>query len=126
VKDEVMGPVERKEHLRFVDDRIVELHADQLNRVLDGLESISERADAELKKTAEGRSITEFYLSSISIWDEADQLLQLEFSPLDQPTSDDFVDLEFYWPEDDEFTNHHIKIRPTINQLTKLREGHKS
>jgi hypothetical protein len=91
---------------------------DKLYQLLDALEKISEHADRKLRERVEARSISEFYLSSISVWDEADELFQLEFSPRKQAATKSFFELEFYWPENDEFTNHHIVIRPTPSQLT--------
>ncbi len=89
----------------------------QICDILDSFEQVLQRVSVELRERG---AIEQFYLSTISVWDEVDEIIELQFSPIEQPTSKDYIDIVFCWPEDDEFLNHRIRVRPTHGQLTEL------
>lgn len=82
----------------------------QTHRVLDALEAIGDKANARLRNCGDSGSFRDFYLSGISDWDQHDEILELEFLPVDGSRligSDRTID----WPDEDEFTNHHVVLR---------------
>ncbi len=82
----------------------------QTYRVLDALDAIGDKANAWLVGCGDRGSFRDFYLSRISDWDQHDEILELEFLPVDESISIG-SDRRIYWPGEDEFINHHVVLR---------------
>jgi hypothetical protein len=81
----------------------------QVHRVLDHLEAITAKASLPLRERNSAASMQDFYLFRIGVWDEHDDILELELQPVDQPVLE--TDLTVYWPGEDELADHHIVFR---------------
>lgn len=83
----------------------------QTHRVLDALGAIGDKADALLRDRGDRGSFHDFYLSAIFDWDQVDEIIELEFRPLDASILLINSDRTICWPEDDELMNHHVVLR---------------
>ncbi|MDQ3364028.1 MAG: hypothetical protein M3680_01170 [Myxococcota bacterium] len=83
----------------------------QTHRVLDALGAIGDKADARLRDHGDSGSFRDFYLSAIFDWDQHDEILELEFRPLDPSCISMNSDRMLCWPDDDELMNHHVVLR---------------
>jgi hypothetical protein len=81
----------------------------EAHRVLDHLEAIRAKASLALRARNSAASVQDFYLARIGVWDEHDDILELEFQPVDRPVLE--RDLRVYWPGEDELGDHHIVFR---------------
>lgn len=67
----------------------------ETHRVLDHLASLTRAAAVELAKSAARGSIEQLYFSDLGDWDEHDDVLQLELSPVAEPIL--VTDVRFEW-----------------------------
>ncbi len=81
----------------------------QTHRVLDALETIGDKANALLRDCGDSCSFRDFYLARIVDWDQHDDILELEFLPIDGSMT--VSELRIYWPDEDELANHHVVLR---------------
>lgn len=80
-----------------------------LHRVLDGLEEIELDVNRAIERQGARGSLANFHLHSIGVWDEVDDVLQLDFHPIGTPILE--REVELHWPDDSPNGGHRIVLR---------------
>lgn len=82
---------------------------DAVYQVLDGIEAIAAKVDAQLAARGIRATFADFRVSSVGDWDTVDEVLQVDLLPRRPVALAE--DLEIYWPGDDWRLAHHIVLR---------------
>ncbi|MEZ4452536.1 MAG: hypothetical protein R3B09_23935 [Nannocystaceae bacterium] len=82
---------------------------DAVYQVLDGIEAIAAKVDAQLAARGIRATFADFRVSVIGDWDTLDEVLQVDLLPRVEGALAE--DLEVYWPGENWQIAHHIVLR---------------
>lgn len=82
---------------------------EMLYQILDELVAITTMAELEIEKRGSRASLADFHLQSVSVWDDVDDIFQVDFVPVCEPTL--ASEVEFLWHE------HRVLLRNTNSRV---------